>query len=198
MDAKQTYGMDQRFLKIAITSPEDVSREAEKIEMLLDSGIDYVHIRKPHASLRDIRNLIEDVPFRLRQRLKLHGHFELAYEFNLGGVHLNSRCPVPPSAAVSVSCSCHTLKEVEAGFSRGMEYVTLSPIFDSISKQGYTSAFNTAELIDKISGKNVIALGGVTPDKFPLLRNAGFAGAAMLGCIWNDFDNFISCLKHND
>ena len=33
--------------------------EANKISLLLDAGVDYVHIRKPGWSLRDVRNPIE-------------------------------------------------------------------------------------------------------------------------------------------
>lgn len=76
--------MTDRFLKIAITKPEIISSEADMISSLLVNGLDYVHIRKPEASLRDIRNLIEDIPYRLRKRLRLHGHFELFNDFNLG------------------------------------------------------------------------------------------------------------------
>jgi len=181
------------FRLIVITQPDWVDDEAGKIGKLLDGGIDYVHIRKPGASLRDVKNLIEDIPYRLRHRLKLHGHFELLNEFNLGGVHLNSRCPVAPPTAAAVSRSCHSVRETEN--CHGMEYVTLSPIFDSISKEGYMSAFNLDDLKDKITGKNVIALGGVTPDKFRLLKEYGFAGAAMIGCVWHDVGTFLSSLS---
>ena len=42
-----------KFLKIVITEPEMIPAEAAKIERLLEGGIDFVHIRKPGASLRD-------------------------------------------------------------------------------------------------------------------------------------------------
>lgn len=182
-----------KFLKIVITEPEMIPAEAAKIERLLERGIDFVHIRKPGASLRDIKNLIEDIPYVFRKRLKLHGHFELINEFNLGGVHLNSRCPVAPSTAHAVSRSCHTLDELKD--CDKFEYMTLSPIFDSISKPGYQSAFDLEKIKGKIEGKNVIALGGVDPSKFSILQTSGFAGAAMLGCVWKDIDSFLSSIN---
>ena len=63
--------------------------------------------------------------------------------------------------------------------------MTLSPVFDSISKQGYRSAFDPDSLRPWLEGKRVVALGGVTPERIPLLRDAGFSGAAMLGYFWN-------------
>lgn len=66
---------------------------------------------------------------------------------------------------------------------RGYDYLTLSPIYDSISKEGYKSSFERKDLENEIRNLpiDVIALGGVTPDKFEELKAIGFAGAAMLG-----------------
>ena len=65
----------------------------------------------------------------------------------------------------------------------------LSPIFDSVSKQGYASAFTDNALKqasrDGIIDNKVVALGGVTPDKINYLRQLNFGGAAMLGCVNN-------------
>lgn len=71
-----------------------------------------------------------------------------------------------------------------------MDYVFLSPIFDSISKSGYHSAF-TLEVLQQAAAHNIIdekvvALGGVTPDKVKWLRQIGFGGAAMLGAVWGE------------
>ncbi len=76
----------------------------------------------------------------------------------------------------------HSIEQLDQ--SENFDYVTLSPIFDSISKPGYKSAFNLENISRYIRGKKVVALGGVTPDKFPALRDAGFFGAAMLGHFW--------------
>ena len=67
-------------------------------------------------------------------------------------------------------------------------YLSLSPIFDSISKQGYHSAF-TAEDIAKayeegIIDHRVMALGGITFDKLQLVKQMGFGGAMILGDAW--------------
>lgn len=66
------------------------------------------------------------------------------------------------------------------------DYVFLSPIFDSISKQGYKAAFTRAELteIRAILSQNVYALGGITFDNLKEVEQLGFCGAAMLGGFW--------------
>lgn len=176
--------MSKDFILIVITSPYRIKNEGNKIAELLNEGYDYVHIRKPDWTLGEVRTLIEEIPYRLRSRLKLHGHFELLSEMNLGGVHLNSRCKNAPSFCKSISKTCHTIEEIEGLKDGEFEYVTLSPIFDSISKQGYMGKFDLGSISNKIRGKNVIALGGVTPDKYEILKEKGFSGAALLGYIW--------------
>lgn len=186
--------MEHRFITIVITSPDPTEDEAEKITRLLEAGVDFVHIRKPDNTLREVRDLIERIPYTLRRRLRLHGHFELVNEMNLAGVHLNRRNPSAPRNAASVTASCHSSEELKD--CAGYDYVTLSPVFDSISKSGYRARFDLSEIAGDLQGRNVVALGGVTPDSFNLLKEKGFYGAALLGYIWQgDFEERLSRLR---
>lgn len=172
------------FLRIAITLPEPPEDESRRVTRLLDSGrFDIVHLRHPAASRREMFAIIEEIPGRLHRRLRLHGHFDLAAEFNLGGLHLNGRCPEPPAFySGPLSRSCHSVDEVLAA--RGFDYVTLSPIFDSVSKTGYRAAFTSTDLSRLAGGiPRVIALGGVTPEKIVDLDRRIFGGYAMLGAV---------------
>ena len=69
------------------------------------------------------------------------------------------------------------------------DYLFLSPIFNSISKQGDMSSFSDAELLqaskEGVIDRKVIALGGVTFDKIPYLKDLNFGGVAMIGAIYN-------------
>jgi thiamine-phosphate pyrophosphorylase len=152
-----------------------------------------VHLRHPDGSLRDMRNLIETIPQRLYRRLKLHGHFDLLNDFNLGGVHLNRRCPTAPASfRGEVSRSCHSLDEV-IRYAPECNYVTLSPIFPSISKPGYVGSFTDDEL-KALPCDKVIALGGITPDNVAALERYPFAGFAVLGYLWSAVDlNDMRC-----
>lgn len=175
--------MTEGLFIIAITSPDDIPDEAMRICRILESGdADMVHIRKPEWDYGRTRSLIERIPFSFYDRIKLHDHFEIVKELGLCGIHLNSRNPEPTPGAKSVSRSFHSIDQLD--MAKHYDYVTLSPIFDSISKIGYKSSFNLAELKEKLEDKRVIALGGVTPEKFPLIKDTGFFGAAMLGYFW--------------
>lgn len=185
---RRKYGVPASFVIAAITLPTFFDGEAGMIAHLLGSGFDFVHIRKPDAQADDVRRLLDSVPPSFMGRLRIHYHAELAAEYGLAGVHLNARCSVPPSGIRSVTRSCHSLEELAQPVASGLrlDYQTLSPIYDSISKPGYLSAFPLNEITGSINGLRVIALGGVTPNKLSLLADAGFYGAAMLGAAWRD------------
>lgn len=178
--------MHQEFQIVIITSPRFFPGEAEMLSLLL-GGLDCrVHLRKPGCTERQMRGLIEALPEEFRSELTLQDHLSLAPEYGVGGVHPTSRFPVAPEGWTGlVSRSSHSLGEV--AMCRDADYVFLSPVFDSISKSGYSSAFTDAQLrsAPEIDG-HVYALGGVRPEHFQLLAEYGFGGAALLGHVWRD------------
>lgn len=170
--------------RIAIT-PEILDGRTEPllIRTILESGWDRVHLRHPAASRNEIQRVIEAIPQELHGRIVLHGHFDLVNYFNLGGLHLNHRCQTAPANYHgALSKSCHSIDEVNR--SADYNYVMLSPIFDSISKLGYRSAFTSKELsaLPRASVP-VIALGGIDPSRIASVREFGFDGFAMLGAL---------------
>lgn len=172
---------------VVITDTHFSDNEAEMIRIILSEGIDRVHIRKPGSPESDFRRLIEAVPERFYPAITLQDHVGLAVGYGIGGVHLNSRNPsVPAGFKGKVSRSCHSLEEVAR--CREEDYLFLSPIYDSISKNGYRSAFteNSLSESDGIIGPRVYALGGVRPENLPELERYGFGGAAFLGYVWKD------------
>lgn len=177
------------FKLIAITPETTMPDETKRICRLLDAGFDYVHIRKPHWQEDEIRRFITEIPTRYRGRLKLHDHFRLANELQLAGIHLNSRNPeVPVGYSGQISKSCHSLQELQQ--TGCFDYVFLSPVFDSICKQGYRSNFSEEELSEAapLLNEKVVALGGITADKISRLRRWGFGGGAFLGYLFGTND----------
>lgn len=86
--------------------------------------------------------------------------------------------------------SAHNTEEILAN--PGYDYYFLSPIYDSISKEGYKSAFSKTELTEFLHAHpeiKVMALGGMTAEKVCECREMGFAGVAFLGEIWNAYRN---------
>lgn len=197
---------------IVITRPDFFPCETEEVNSLFECGMPRLHLRKPGASENQMRRWIEAIQARYRDKIVLHDHFELCREFSLGGIHLNSRNPSAPEGllencpSLTLSRSCHSLEEAQSALDkkedgrRSYDYVFLSPIFDSISKQGYGKAFTTEELQNAknqgLIGERTYALGGVELSRLPALRALGFGGAAVLGALWNapDREHYLRLL----
>ena len=174
---------------IIITEPQFTDNEAAIIAQLLRWGVDLVHLRKPESSAEELAKLIEAIPTAYHNRLVLHDHFDLAAHFTLHGLHLNRRNSVlPPNHKGTVSQSCHTLDEVKVCKTK-CNYVFLSPVFNSISKLGYTSAFTPKALSEAkkqgLIDQKVVALGGITAANIDKTKYYGFGGVALLGDIWS-------------
>lgn len=179
------------FRIAVITYPEKLPDEVHALRIVGNiPRVCAIHLRKPGYSQSQIRLLLESLSPEILGKVRLHDHFELCEEYGVQGVHLNRRNPTPPRHISSISASCHDLQQVRE-YKKTCDYVFLSPIFDSISKAGYTGGFLPETLAE--AGKNgiidykVLALGGVRTKYFPLLRQWGFGGAAMLGEIWQDY-----------
>lgn len=178
-------------MTIVITLPHFFEGEADRIAAhLLSRHVDLVHIRKPDATSEEVESLISAVPSKFYQRLVLHDHHHLAEKYHFYGIHLNGRNPLPPEGWTgSVSRSCHTLEEIEEWKNR-CNYVSLSPIFNSISKAGYHSAFTREEIreahLQGLIDNKVLALGGVTFSRLEETLAMGFGGGMILGDAWKE------------
>lgn len=178
------------FIIIAVTTPGPLPGEAALIRRMLYGGIHRVHVRKPEATEQYVRALLDEIPAQLHSRISLHDYHCLINAFPGVHVHLNARNPHPPACG-PWSRSCHA--EVELHLYSQAQYLFLSPVFDSISKPGYTAGFGAMHISANVP---VVALGGVTPQRFEELRLRGFAGAAMLGWLWEgDLDTKLKLIR---
>lgn len=173
---------------IAITRPFIIEDEAAFIRHIFESGFDILHLRKPDADIQYCRELLKKLNLEERKNIIVHDYPDLYEEFSLKGIHINKNVTTLPESYQGFRTrSCHSLEEVMR-YKNYYDYVFLSPIFDSISKVGYNSAFSDKMLREASSkgiiDEKVVALGGVTFDKIPYLKELNFGGAAMLGNIW--------------
>ncbi len=174
---------------IVITQPHFFVGEAEVLNALFHAGLEVLHLRKPEASAHEMAQLLDAIAAEYHPRIVVHDRFELTDRYRLKGIHLNRRNPQPPDGYQgSISASCHSLSEAsqrKAAYS----YIFLSPIYNSISKNGYNSTFTRQELEQARDGgiidRRVIALGGINNDHLGEIRRLGFGGAAVLGDLWN-------------
>lgn len=179
---------------ILITTPTFFTEEDQILTALFEEGLDILHVRKPQSDALYTERLLSLLPAQYHKRIVLHDHFQLTREFNLMGIHLNHRNPEPPVGyGGHISCSCHSIDDVRRR--KGpCDYVFLSPIFDSISKNNYSPAYTRTQLMQAakagIIDRKVIALGGVNTVNMLHVKELGFGGAAVLGDVWSRFSLF--------
>lgn len=189
---------------IVITQPDFIPGEVLFIDKLFSHGLDLLHLRKPESDIRDCKRLLDKISPEWLPKIVVHDYFELCSEYGLGGVHLNGRNPMPPQGHKgTLSRSCHSLEEIET-YMTCCDYLTLSPIFNSVSKQGYMAAFTADQLLAAKSkgliNQKVVALGGVTLQNIPQVKDFGFGGVAVLGDVWQrvgdaDVDDYLDSLR---
>jgi thiamine-phosphate pyrophosphorylase len=193
--------MSLPFQLVLLTAPTAQPDEPRLLTALLAQGLARLHLRKPGWPAAQLEALIRALPAQYHARLVLHAYPELVRRYSLGGFHLTEagrraatrRPRLLPGQTLSTSF--HSLAEI-ARTRRRYDYVFLSPIFDSISKSGYVSNFDLVDVhrfLRRLAGQAgspppVLALGGIDSQNIALVRQAGFAGTAVLGAVWQSAD----------
>ena len=121
--------------------------------------------------------------------ITVHGDIEAAVAAGADGVHLpaggspdQARARLGKQALIGLSA--HNGVEAAAAASAA-DYVTLSPIFGSISKPGYGPALGLQGLADAALRARVpiVALGGIVADNLGPCLAAGAAAVAVMGAV---------------
>ncbi|ALW84806.1 hypothetical protein AUC43_06730 [Hymenobacter sedentarius] len=186
---------------ILISPPHSVADEVPLVSEMLELGLARFHVRKPGWSHAEMAAYVAGIPAQYHSRLVLHSHHALVPELGLGGVHLTAATRaarvtrLPLRAGQTLSTSFHTLAEISR-HRRRYDYVFLSPIFDSLSKEQYAAAFDLQEVAAVLRqlphratyAPQVVALGGIEAHRLAAVQQAGFAGAAVLGAVWQSPD----------
>jgi thiamine-phosphate pyrophosphorylase len=191
------------FRLVLLTAPAAVRDEPRLLTELLGltAPPHRLHLRKPGWSESQVEALIQALPRQFYSRLVLHGHPQLVRRYRLGGLHLTASQRAAPLRrpqlllGQTLSTSFHSLAEISR-CRRRYDYVFISPIFDSISKEGYASNFDLAlvqSFLQKLAARpgyrpQVLALGGIAGQNIGLVQQVGFAGAAVLGSVWGSND----------
>ncbi len=178
---------------VVLTYDRFFDQEFEIVHQMLENGLNTLHLRKPEYSVDETSEYLEKVDAKYHDRIVLHQYAELTSSFNVKGIHLNRRLTwedyleVSNKANLQLSASCHSLSEIKQVYDlcNDINYVFLSPIFDSISKQDYKSKFDLNEIsLAGYESRNIYALGGVTESNLLTCAQIGFDGVAVLGSIW--------------
>jgi len=177
---------------IVISNPTNIPDEHNLLCSMFDMGLTLFHLRKPNFSYQELKDYIQLIPEQHKDKVVLHAHHSLAVEYGLKGIHFTKTTPFDANKTykktLQLSTSFHTLEELKNA-TQNFEYVFISPVFDSISKDGYKSSFDFGELKNLMANRTknikVIALGGVNAKNINTAIELGFDGIGVLGAIWN-------------
>lgn len=177
---------------IVISYPTFIPNEAMLINQLFQSGLESFHLRKPEWEISQFEQLLGQIPVKFRNRIVIHDHFHLVERYHLSGIHFTEKTKPQTNKWLtfpgSKSISCHHIKELEL-LNESINYAFISPVFDSISKDGYKSNLNFQKLqsfLKKNKTTQIIALGGISEKNIDECHQLGFDGVAVLGSIWEE------------
>jgi thiamine-phosphate pyrophosphorylase len=183
---------------IVITNPADLLAEHELINALFEEGLSCLHIRKPDHTLSDSEIFIKGIKPQFLRRLVIHQHYKLIGKYNLKGIHLKQNyfsslekealkdlMKTAQKQRLTLSLSQHSMEAV-VSLQEKFDYLMLSPVFESISKENYKPSENLLKLPSTLKTP-VIALGGISAESVRMLEGSNYAGVAVLGEIWKQF-----------
>ncbi|TSE10064.1 thiamine phosphate synthase [Aquimarina algiphila] len=187
---------------IVLTSERELENEAESINLLFQNGLEVLHYRKPTFDIEGYRALLRKIDSKYYNRIMIHQFHELCEEFKLRGIHIQEQPRLDLDEKLEeyvngykannfkVSSSFHAKDDIK-NCSIDFEYVLLSPVFSSISKEGYKGkGFDVTDL-----DEFVVGMGGINDETLQATFDLGFKGVGVLGGIWNTKDPIASFLR---
>lgn len=116
-------------------------------------------------------------------------NMNVAKTIDADGIHLSASQSIPEARDVCdgmmIGQSCHSLADILDAEKNGADYVTLSPVFETVSKPGYGPALGISA-IEQMRSKTklpILALGGIDEKNAIACLIAGVNGVAVMGSI---------------
>ncbi|MDI9358748.1 MAG: thiamine phosphate synthase [Phycisphaerales bacterium] len=174
---------------VLITPEVDIPNEINLLShILLNTHISRVHIRKPHKTVYEIDEYITRLPENCYAKISVHHQLGLARKYKLGlHVGLSNGNEEEWANIHPLSVSTHKIEELYQinQLTVKYNYAFISPVFDSISKQGYIAGKSLLDAGNLPRNYNLIALGGIDIFGIPTVKKYGFDGVAVLGAVWH-------------
>ncbi|MDF4202925.1 thiamine phosphate synthase [Maribacter sp. SA7] len=178
---------------IVLIAPEkDIPNEIEILHQLFQEGLVYYHLRKPFKNYQEHCDYLDAIDEKYHSRIVVHLFHELVNAYDLKGVHFQEQKRIDhidnpgqyfkklDMYGKTISSSFHD-PEVLAQCDFEFDYHLLSPVFSSISKEGYEGKGFNVNHIDKY----IVGMGGINDETVNPTIKLGFKGIGVLGGVWN-------------
>ena len=185
---------DRRRLRVE--SGSEPSRLAALVDLVgaaAAAGVDLIQIRERDLEARvlcDVTVRCVRATERTRARVVVNDRLDVALAAGAAGVHLPAASLRAPDArrlapgGFLVGRSVHSDREaLDAHAAGGLDYLVFGTVYPSASKAPGQSAAGTAELerLARLVPLPILAIGGITVDRFEAVVRAGAAGVAAIG-----------------
>lgn len=158
------------------------------------AGVDVVQVRAKGLSDRDLYELAGAVLAACRARsvaCVINDRVDLALALGADGVHVGDE-DLPVGVArrllgphALVGATARDASSARAAVAAGASYLGVGPCFATATKDGLPDAIGPSGLAAVVAAVAVpvVAIGGVTAERIPALREAGAAGVAVVAAV---------------
>ncbi len=169
------------------------SAQAERVQALVQVGVDIIQLRDKTLDDRALvcrARQLRELTRGSRTMFVMNDRPDLAVLADADGVHVgqeeltvkDARTLVGPDRLVGVST--HSIEQARQAVLDGADYIGVGPVFPSGTKQFDRLA--GLELVRAVAAEvrlSAFAIGGITADNLPLVRQAGLGRVAVSGAV---------------
>jgi thiazole tautomerase (transcriptional regulator TenI) len=177
---------------IAVTDDSHSLKELAGIIVAIKDAVDYIHIREKTKPVRDIMTLLDHLQEEgvNRRKIVVNDRLDIALLKGIPNLHLPQH-GIPISMvkqnypALRIGCSVHSYEIAKQAEIDGADYVLYGHCFETDSKKGIPP--NGVEPILQMKQNMnipVYAIGGITMEKVPVIRQTKADGIAVMSSIF--------------
>lgn len=188
--------MNLKSLEFVLITDRKVCRGdiCDIIVSAIDAGVSTVQLREKDLNTKDLYALAKKLRTITQERsanLVINDRVDIALAVNADGVHLGwqslrvdvVRKMIGPEKMIGFSA--HSLEDVKKAAIEGVDYVSISPIYHSVSKAPSQKPLNVLEMreIKRQISLPLIALGGINEFNVKEVLENGADGIAVISAI---------------
>ncbi len=167
----------------------EANRYLDRLFAASADGVDVIQIREKDLSARNLSELTRRLVEKLRNshtKILLNDRADIAAALGCDGVHLTTRSlPIAVARRIVgddalISCSTHTIEEVERAAAEGADIILFGPVFASPGKGRPVGLEALADAARAAGSSTLIALGGIDELNFRDALDAGALGIAAI------------------
>ncbi|MDH5768263.1 MAG: thiamine phosphate synthase [Nitrospirota bacterium] len=185
------------------------------IEDSLKAGVKAVQLRERDLNTRELlelANKMRELTKKYHVKLFINDRVDIALSVDADGVHIGQKS-IPAHAVrkivqekLIIGVSTHSLDEALEAERDGADFITLGPIYETISKLKYGKPIgvDTLKRVKSKLSMPVFGIGGIKLDKVREVKETGADGIALISAILASKDirktteDFLRLLNQNE